>query len=741
MYKIYFKQAVDALKYFLPQISTCCAALLFVASAASAPSSNTGSGDIHVSGPGISPQLFFACGDKGIDPLRLLFANPEVVSDLKDLHAGLALAVPDFSAERAQIARTLNAAGIPLIAWIELPNDGVYFNASDIPQARAAVTAFEKWTAQYGLLWAGIGLDIEPSFTDFADLNGHRWRLLRKLAGRYFDYGSVYRARADYAELIRQMQRHGYPVQTYQLPFIVNERRMRATLLERLLGIVDVRGNEEAVMIYSSFAPSVGAAMIWTLGPDAQAITIGSTEGDPNAGPKGVPLDWEHFSRDLIVASHFSHTLVGVYNLEGSVQQGFLSRLKTMNWRQSVVIPAASIQRAHKIQSAMRIGLWIGSWLPVLLVVFLLLLFAWLLWRRRARSLRTPRDPSTAHLAASSSRRARIGPTVTLLLLAPVVSELLYGAMRLSVIFILIPEIMTWGCAALLIREWVRRWRKGWQSMLLLGLALAVAEECVIQQTSIAPLAGLAKHAYGRVWDVNWVYFLWALGYESVWVVLVPVQFTELLFPARREETWLRTRGLIVASIVFVFGAFMAWYGWTQRARVNVFHMPRYSPPPLYIAAALATILLLIAAACALPQSRPSENASQAAPAPWSVGLLICMLGSPWAALVLLGYGFAPAVPFQLVLAAGLAWGILTFYLVKRWTSRAGWGDAHRFALVFGGVLACMLGGLVVFNVAGALRIDWIGKIVLNVAALAWLIWLGRRIAPFPVTRPRQSSS
>jgi hypothetical protein len=134
-----------------------------------------------------------------------------------------------------------------------------------------------------------------------------------------------------------------------------------------------------------------------------------------------------------------------------------------------------------------------------------------------------------------------IGPIVTLLLLAPIISELLYGAMRISVIFILIPEILTWGCGALLIRECVRGWSKGWQSMLLLGLALAVAEEWLIQQTSIAPF--VAGHGYGRVWGVNWVYFFWTLGYESVWVVPVPVQLTELLFRSRRNVIWLRREG------------------------------------------------------------------------------------------------------------------------------------------------------------------------------------------------------
>ena len=338
---------------------------------------------------------------------------------------------------------------------------------------------------------------------------------------------------------------------------------------------------------------------------------------------------------------------------------------------------------------------------------------------------------SPAALALSHSRWQRRGPILALLLLAPVISEVLYGATRISVIFVLIPEILTWGCGALLIRECVRRWNKGWPSMLLLGMALAVAEEWVIQQTSIAPLVGLAKHAYGRGWGVNWVYFLWALGYESVWVVLVPVQLTELFFPARRGQLWLRTRGFVIAGIVFVIGAYMAWYGWTQRARVMIFHMPPYSPPPLYIAGAIGAIGLLVLAAYVLPNSPPrSGRTGRTAPAPWVVGLIVTILGTTWAAYVLLGFGSLPDFPFPFALAAGLAWSVLTLFLLWRWTSSPGWGDAHRFDLVFGGVLGCMLGGFVVFNVGGALRIDWIGKAILNVAAVAWLITVGRVIGP-----------
>ena len=326
----------------------------------------------------------------------------------------------------------------------------------------------------------------------------------------------------------------------------------------------------------------------------------------------------------------------------------------------------------------------------------------------------------------ATTRWQGIGPVLLLLLSAPLISEVLYGATRISTIFVLVPEIMTWGCGALLIRECVRRWRKGWRSMLLLGLALAIAEEWIIQQTSIAPLVGLAAHPYGRVWGVNWIYFLWALGYESVWVVLIPVQLVELLFPERREETWLRTPGFIIASFVFLIGAFMAWYGWTQQARVQIFHMPPYTPPLFYLLDAACVIGLLAFAAYALPDGPPQTV--QPVPSPWTIGLTLTLLGSPWAALVLSGFGSFPKIPFQFVLAGGLLWSAATFLFMNRWTCSRNWNDLHRFALVLGGVLACTIGGFAVFRVGGALRMDWIGKVILDAVAIGSLVAVGFKL-------------
>lgn len=335
---------------------------------------------VRVQGPGREPRLFFACCDKGMVAAEKLLGNPAVVADLEQLHAGVVVALPAFTAQRALVQR-LNEEGIPAVAGVQLPNDGTYFNDGDFPEAQAAVAAFEAWSERNGLRWEGVGLDIEPNYGELGRLRGHPWAMARLLAGRYFDWSRVFRARAEYAGLIGQLEGRGYEVQTYQLPFLVAEREERSTVLERMLGIVDVRGNEEALMLYTSFAPAgVGAGIIDVLGPKAQAIAVGSTEG-----PRGVALDWEEFSQELLVAAHFTPT-VGVYNLEGCVEQGFLGRLETMDWGKVVVIPANEVKKARRREELACAGVWVGTWLPTLLAGLAgLAVVAGLVWPGRKR--------------------------------------------------------------------------------------------------------------------------------------------------------------------------------------------------------------------------------------------------------------------------------------------------------------------------------------------------------------------
>ena len=337
---------------------------------------------IRVQGPGYSPEIGFACCDKGIEEMQSLFADRTVIASLNELHAEVAVAILDFAPERAAVVRSLNQAGIRVVAWIMLAKEeGYYLNADNSPAAMARITTFEKWTAENGLKWAAVGLDIEPNFAELAALKTHRWHLIVTLIRRSLNGKRIERARTEYSRLIAELQSRGYAVQTYQMPYLPAEQSVHSTLLDRLFG-VDVHGNEEYLMLYTSVVRPIGAAMIWSLGRGAQGISVGSTDGETPPGVGSGPLDWNEFSRDLIVASHYSRR-VGVYDLEGCVRQGFLPLLKTMDWNESVVIPADSVTRAKRVGVILRTVLWTIS--HILYFVSATLVLCTFIWRRHVR--------------------------------------------------------------------------------------------------------------------------------------------------------------------------------------------------------------------------------------------------------------------------------------------------------------------------------------------------------------------
>jgi hypothetical protein len=284
------------------------------------------------------------------------------------------------------------------------------------------------------------------------------------------------------------------------------------------------------------------------------------------------------------------------------------------------------------------------------------------------------------------------GPVLTLILLAPVIAEILLGSTRLSILFILIPQILLWGLGALMIREAVRRARLDTRSLLLMGAALGLSEEFIIQQTSLAPLPWLGPgHDYGRAFGVNWVWLLAMLGWEAVWVTVVPIHLTEIIWRDRRRQPWLRTRGWMISMALFLAGSMIAWYGWTHRARPMVFHAPIYSPPFAPMLIASVVIVALIAIALHLPARlrRPRVQA----PSPWLAGVASFVFAEGWVGLIQIAGGSDPNFQVTEALLAGIAWAAAAYALMERWSGGSGCSDAHRMAAIIGANVALMTNG------------------------------------------------
>lgn len=321
-------------------------------------------------------------------------------------------------------------------------------------------------------------------------------------------------------------------------------------------------------------------------------------------------------------------------------------------------------------------------------------------------------------------KKKSIAPAICLIFIAPLIAEVLPGATRFSSIFVFPIEVFVWGGGALLIRHIIRKRQLGWLNMLFMALALSFAEEFLIQQTSIAPMVIKIKgETYARALGVNYVYLLWAIIYESVLVVFLPVYFSELLFPNRKNDLWINKSGVILFILLFLPGSFLAWFSWTQIARINVFHVAPYTPPIILLIIGIVIVVFLIFMGL---KSSKKFVGSLNPPKPW----ILSISGGIWSILLYgisaLAFGISPTFPVIIAILIEILLAALAIYLVPRWTNSIEWLSMHSFCLIFGVATGAMLVGFAGF--IGAAPKDLYFKIIVNVIAIFFLIVFGLRI-------------
>jgi len=321
------------------------------------------------------PRLTFFC-ELEAAALTALFADPAVLDDLQALPAGVSLGLLDLSPERAAVVQRLNAARIPVTAWLLLPQaEGYWFNVDNAPQAAARYRAFQDWTAAYGLRWTGVGLDIEPDLRALQQLRRRPLSLIPQLLRRLVTRRRLAQAQQAYEQLVQQLRADGYTVESYLIPLILDERRAGATLLRRLAGLVDVPADREVLMLYTSFLGQAGAGVLWSYAREAQAIAVGSTGGGVELGELPTTcLSGEELARDLRLAYRWTDQLY-IFSLEGCVRRGLLKSLRVLDWEAPLAPPWEATARIGRFRRALSATLWASAhpWL----VAVMALAFYW----------------------------------------------------------------------------------------------------------------------------------------------------------------------------------------------------------------------------------------------------------------------------------------------------------------------------------------------------------------------------
>lgn len=149
-------------------------------------------------------------------------------------------------------------------------------------------------------------------------------------------------------------------------------------------------------------------------------------------------------------------------------------------------------------------------------------------------------------------------PIITLVLLSPVIAELLSGStppLEFFHPFGFILLVSFYGSGVVIVRELSTKWKKGWESILLLGAAYGIVEEGLAAKSFFDPnwmdLGILGT--YGRWLGVNWVWSVSLTIYHAVYSIAIPILIFSLLFPSLKNKRLLGDKGLIACFIIFSF--------------------------------------------------------------------------------------------------------------------------------------------------------------------------------------------
>jgi hypothetical protein len=265
------------------------------------------------------------------------YFTEETFGYIQKLDAGVVIGTVDLSSKRASLVQQLNKRNIPVFLWILLPHEeGYWMNMDNADNSTKRYNEIKSWIGQYNLSVLGLGFDLEADWRNLQEINESKWVLLLESVVSRFKLDALNYAKKVYEGLANQIKSDGYQVQTYTMPLIYDERKIGSTLLERLTGFVDVQNvDTEAPMLYTTLFP-YGLGVLQSYGNISSTVSVGITGGIGSQGG-GIYSNFSQFETDLLFAYHnLGASYIGIYSLEGCIDNGYLPQLLTMDWTKQV---------------------------------------------------------------------------------------------------------------------------------------------------------------------------------------------------------------------------------------------------------------------------------------------------------------------------------------------------------------------------------------------------------------------
>ena len=308
------------------------------------------------------PSLTFFC-ELDQKELQSLFADANVIKNLRSLNANISMGLRDFSPQRADVVHKLVKAGIPVTAWLLLPKEQGYWTSLDTVASTAKTYGqFKEWVARYKLNISVVGLDIEPHYARMIQLQKHWTRMLPDLFWRLFEGKKYSRLEGDLRALVNLIRTDGFAVETYTFPFVVDEKLSHSRFLTRLLGTPPLNADREVLMLYSSFFPKQGEAVLWSYAQQARSVGLGSTGGGVEVDGENElrALRWLDLRRDLLIARQYCRHIY-IFSLEGSARNGYLERLIDFDWNARIDLPISDGKKVTLARKGLQALLWLLS--------------------------------------------------------------------------------------------------------------------------------------------------------------------------------------------------------------------------------------------------------------------------------------------------------------------------------------------------------------------------------------------
>jgi hypothetical protein len=301
-------------------------------------------------------------------------------------------------------------------------------------------------------------------------------------------------------------------------------------------------------------------------------------------------------------------------------------------------------------------------------------------------------------------------PILLLFFLSPLIGEGLSGST--PPLAFLNPAVTLllaclYGSGALLVRDYARRWQKGWRSILVLGAAYGIIEEGIMVRSFFNPawkdLGVLGT--YGRWLGTNWVWAEWLAIYHAIFSITIPIFLVELTFPQSKTRIWLSSKmrvlfhGLLVLAIILGFFAFP------------------YDPGVLAIAGCIMAVVALGWLAKQIPNISPTQRNLKAS---WKI---LVPLGFSVPALFFFFFnsGLIPIAAMTMIVGGFMVLGYER--LLAGW-ARRGFTDLQKLGLMTGALGFFAL----FFDFILDLFLGRVGTSVLGVAFIAYLLWIRKNI-------------